>query len=435
MKRPRSWIRWFLLLLLVLVIVEAAALTWVAPYFLIRRLEAATAGALQIGSGLVSFPPAATFLRVRSSANSPYQGVSIQRLALRPQWMSFPNKTLWLKTIELERPFVRFSRTAEGAIQWPLGSSPQRQGARAWTWNPFHSAAWRVRVDSLKLTDGVVEFVDARPSQPFRGALQHVSIELGPVALPPDDQATSLIIRGEAVGSSAEAAPFYCSGWLNPVAGDVEVFCKLEPMGLAAFGPYYDGRIKVRPYQARLSLASQWTSKGRVLDGHIRVEIDRLTEGDVSVRGRTVLDAKRLVQGEAVLRSAFRVVGPMEAPEQWRVEFVPGDPQVRDVLGLLIEHGVRMVRIPAFGRTLHVALVPSGEAAYGEVLAASRAIDEALEVLAPPAPETVPLEPAPVAPEAATEPVVPEMPSAPISPAQPQGAVPPRPAAPSPAAH
>ena len=147
--------------------------------------------------------------------------------------------------------------------------------------------------------------------------------------------------------------------------------------------------MKVRPYEAALKATGQWTAKSNELNGRTRLELEQLSEGDLSIRGSTVLDIKKLIAGgEPRLSGELTFTGPLDRSDEWQVSFVPGDARVQGLLRPLLNRGIGMVRVPFWGRKVAVNIGPATEAMMTLIEAASKEIEEALEILAVPLPET-----------------------------------------------
>lgn len=444
MKRPRFWLRWFALFVILLVLGQYVAFTRLAPAYILRALERALGGSLTIGQARLSPPLIMTLSDVRMANNTPESALTIRKIVVRVRGVSLVSKTLWVESLEIEQPILRISRTDAGTVLWP--SMPSSQGEAA------PPLSWRIQVNSLKVNDGVVEAIDARPDTQFHGLLDHLSFIVGPVSLPPGDLQTSFAIRGEFVGHAGYAAPLFCSGWTDLAARDLQASCQLEPLALATFEPYLHGRAELRVYAATVTSTSQWVAKANDLKSRTQLELGHLTEGDLSIHGRNIIDVKRLGgTGEPRLSGELMLTGPLDTPHEWEGAFVPGDDRTQALIGKLIERGVQIVKIPLGTTKIGVRIAPASKEAMINIEAASREVQEALELLtepqpveAPPAPAE-PAAPVLLSPEAA--PVVPVVPptqessaatpeSPPASPAAPFTALDagaPAPSSPSPA--
>ncbi|MBI3011747.1 MAG: DUF748 domain-containing protein [Candidatus Omnitrophica bacterium] len=423
MRRPPSLLCGFLLLVLLFLVGEYVALTHLAPRYVLQAVQHAAGGEIVAAQARLSFPLTTTLQGLRLVNNTPQSALTIQRAAIWPRWLSLPSRTLWLDAVELDRPILRLTRTHDGAFLWPSIPQAVATGTVRPRWG-FPStrratplpASWQVHIDSIKVVDGVIELVDERSASPFHGVLDHLSLIAGPLTVPlGGSPQASFAIRGQAVGHGGHAAPFYCSGWLNLTARDLQASCRLEPLALAAFEPYYRGPAEVRVYAMTLASTSHWMVRADILSGRIQLELGRLGEGDLSIRGRTVLDVKNLAGGPAPrLSGEITLAGPLDDPRQWHAQFLPGDDQVQQLIKRLLDHGVQMIRVPLWSGEMRISLAPASKAAMANVEAASKAIQEALEILTVPIPEEVPLAPPagePPSGPAAPEPT-PELPAA-----------------------
>ena len=170
--------------------------------------------------------------------------------------------------------------------------------------------------------------------------------------------------------------------------------------------------MRGRPCGTPRQATSQWTSKNNELEARIQLELGNLVEGDVSIRGTTVLDVQQLVPGElAKLTGEIKITGPLDDPSAWQREFVPGDPQVQELVQLFLERGIDVINIPVGKQTMGVDISPATIEAMSDIQAASEQVEAELEILAVPAepvPEAVPAEePGPPAVEPSQEPLPP----------------------------
>lgn len=422
MKRPNFWLRAFLALAIIVVIGEYAALTWLAPRYVVQAIQQAAGGELAVQFARLSFPMTTTLSGLRLLANTPEAALTIQKALIRPRGVSLASRRVWLQTVELDRPFLRLTRTKAGTFIGPKvqsmlaaeapGAEPPASMARALL------RGWDAHLETLQITEGVLEFVDENPANPFHGVLQHVFISLGPVALPRPTSQMSLAIRGEFIGHGGHEAPFYCSGWVDAARRNLEANCQFESLPLAAFEPYFQRSLTLRVYSATLKSTSQWIASANDLEARLQLELNDVSEGDLSIRGRTILDVKRLTNGrdDARLRAELVIQGPLDQPAQWHAQFIPGDEQVQHVIGRLLERGVEVIRMSFLGHWIAIGIAPASQAMMQDFETASKEIAEALEILATPAvPEPAP-EPAAVpavitleSPAAA--PVIPEPPA------------------------
>ena len=392
MKRPTHWLQAALVICLALVVGEFVALEWLAPRYVLQSLERLSGGTLLVQRAHLSFPLTTTLTGVHLASNTAEAAFSIPRVVIRPRWCSIARRTFWLDAVEMERPLLRLTRTADGTILRPAIREPGEPASRI---GSPRSAPWRVHINSLSITDATVEFLDKKPAMPFHGVLDHVSFVIGPVAVasngtglgavPMERAGMSFAIRGMVVGYGGVAAPAYCSGWLDPAVKDLQASCRLEPLPLAAFEPYYHGPSELRVYAVMLTSTSQWSARSNQFTGRVQVELSNLKEGDFSVHGRTIVDVKKMANGqETRLSGVMSVSGPWDNPKAWQAEFLPGDERVQDLVKRLLEHGVTAIKIPLGSQPMRISVAPSTQATMTDIETASREVQEALEILAAP---------------------------------------------------
>jgi hypothetical protein len=392
-------------------------LAWLAPRYVVRMVESAVGGTLQIRHARLSFPLAMEFTGVSSANRSTQSFLVMPRVVIKPRWLSVTSRTVKLDQVIVERPLLRVMRSAAGEMVWPplATQSPLEPTAAP---QPF----WRVQIRSLVIDDGAIEFLDQQIAPAFRGVLHHLSVDLGPLTLPGGGPQTSFAVRGEFVGHSGEAAPLYCSGWAVLTENDFQASCQLQSLALSAFEPYYQqGNVQLRVYSATLKSTSQWLVDANAFEGRVQMELGNLKEGDLSIHGRTVVDVKKLAAGEAPRMTAeLKIAGPLNQPEAWRSEFVPGDTAAQQLVRPLLERGIEMITIPFGGQKIKVSLTLASPSTMTGIEEASKQVEQELEILATPATEPV----APVtAPAEATPPAPTE--GAPPSPVPPPSPAPP----------
>ena len=429
MKHPNTLLRWVFILCVLIVVGQYAVLAWFVPRFVIYALERATGGHLAVRRASLTFPMTTTLEGVRLAQNTDEVAFSVERVVIRPRWASVTGRTLWLDSLDLDGPLVRVSRSRAGTTRWP--AMPQ----------PFLSRAllgvmpWRLLIGSVNVKDGILEFLDRYPAEPFHGALDHISVSVGPVTLPPREAqhlaqaegrslSMSFALHGRVATGQGTTPPWYCSGWVDLTSKDLQASCQVEPLPLAAFEPYFTGRTQLRAYATTLRSTSYWTAQANDLTGRVQLELGHLLEGDLSFRGRTVVDVKKLAGGPE-LRLGGTVVfnGPLDQPGEWDAEFLAGDPQVQLLVRRLFEYGVRLIKVPFGSYMLYVRLAPVTPEMMTDVEAVSREVQEALELLIAPPAEATGATPAPatVTPPPPTPPATPETPGEPAPAAAPAG--------------
>ena len=405
MKRPASWFGAFLLAVLLLVAGAYAALLWAVPHAVKRTVERVLGGELSIGRARLSFPLTITLTEVRLANTIAESACSVQRVVIRPQGIALSTRTVLVDALEIEQPFIRLTRTKSGA--WVRPMVPRPVAAET------GPSAWAVHIDSIKVIDGVVELVDEQLPSPFHGVLDHVSFVVGPVTIPAAQAGMSFAVRARVMGYAGHAAPIYCSGWLDLSLKDLQASCRLEPLALAAFDPYYQGPAQFRVYTTEVTSTSQWWARSNALNARIQLELVNAGEGDLSIHGRTIVDFKKITDGqEHRLSGEVTLSGLLDHPRDWRAEFLPGDDQVKQLVTRLLEHRVQIIKIPVPGGPLRVSIAPAGQLEITDIEAASREVQDALEILALPSLPEAPASPQPALPaEAPVEPIPPAAPS------------------------
>jgi hypothetical protein len=345
---------------------------------------------VQVSRTRLSFPFTTTLTGVRLTNNTESEAFSIQRITVRPRWLSIPRRILWITSIDIENPLVRVTRDERGTTHWPAMRRPFKWEAA------IGLLPWRVHADSLNISGGTIDFVDREPGVPFHGVLDHVSVSFGPVLLPLSEAHRVALAEGRSVSMSyamrgrfssrqGDTAPFYCSGWADLTAKDLQVSCQVEPVPLSAFEPYVRGESQLRAYNVTVQSASHWVAKANQLTGRLQLQLGNLIEGDFSFRGRTIIDVKKLFSAQpGRLIGSVNVSGPLDKPDAWDAEFLAGDPLVQALVERLFEYGVRLIKVPVGHYTLYVRIAPATPEMMTDVEGVSREVQEALELLAGP---------------------------------------------------
>lgn len=430
MRRPHIWLRIVVTACLLFFTAQYVALTLLAPRYVLWVVQYAAGGKLVAERAHLLFPLTTILTGLSLLDNTPSSSFTIQRTTIRPAWLSVPSKTIQLHAVEIQQPTVRLSRMSSGRVLWPALPESVRSSAPPFTSGGLLTIAmpvpsfWQVEVGAIKVADGAVQLVDDLAETVFHGMLDHLSLVAGPVSIPFErTRQTSMALRAEVVGSGGHRAPVYCSGWMDFVNKDLQASCKLEPIELAAFEPYYRGPRDVQVSTATLAATSQWAARGNRLRATIQLTFDHIREGDLSVNGRTIFDMKQAVGADGLrLTGELSLTGVLTHPKHWRVEFLPGDVHTQRLVKRLIGRQVEAVTIPLGFGDLHVSLVPSSQATMTGIATAGREIGEALAILAMPSPEELPaappLEPPPVEPPPAEPPPSSPAPVLPPAPAE-----------------
>ena len=137
---------------MLLLVGQYIALTWLAPRYVVRTLERLSGGKLLVGKVRLSFPLTTTLTGLRLAANTDASALSIQRIVIKPRWCSLPSRTLWLETLEVERPLLRLRRTAAGTILWPKIPESITPASSA-----FHPL-WQVQINAVNVHTSLLRF-------------------------------------------------------------------------------------------------------------------------------------------------------------------------------------------------------------------------------------------------------------------------------------
>ena len=392
MRRPKFWLRNVLCIGLLLVIGQYVLLTWVVPAYGPRLIERIVGDSVTVDAVRLSPPLTTTLTGLRLGSNTSEVALTIQRLIVRPRWLSLASKTLWIEEVVIDQPILRLSRTNSGMLRWPTLSAG---GPVAGDHLPAWLSSWQVDIASVNIENGVVEFVDEKLATPFHGILDHVSLNLGPISgpifTPLSASRMSFALVGQVVGDAGHAAPLYCSGWLDLFAKNLQSSCRLEPLALAAFEPYYHGPPEVRVYATTVSSTSQWSARLNDLTARIQLVLGHLHEGDVSVHGRNIFDVKRLGTGPTnEVSGEITITGMLDHPSAWQAVFLPGDGHMQHLVERLQEAGVKLIRVAFIGHPLYINIAPTNQPIITDVAAATKEVQEALEILAAPVVEEAP---------------------------------------------
>lgn len=374
----RAWWNRLLVSVLLLIVVVHSVWGHLIPSRLLRVLERTVGQTFKIGGVRLDFPLSLVLVDVGLRAGTPDLFAGSRQVVVVPRWISWPKKTVWLSAMKYEGLTIRCRRNWEGKFEAPaavpVAAPPE--------------APWTVIADTVQVVNGTLEFVDEKTPEPFRAALTEVSLMGGPLTLPSGSPRLSLAVQGRFVGHHGHAAPVYCSGWANLEPRNFEISCRLEPLPLAAFEPYYRGPIQVRVYDATVKATVKFTAKANELEGRAQVEVGNLSEADLSFLGKTIADIKTVAgERDRSLAAEVQLSGPVDQPAAWKVQFVAGNEIVQRMLRPLFDRGIENVKIKVGQQTIQVGLTPASEEAKTSIQEASKTVEESLKILAPePAP-------------------------------------------------
>ena len=389
MKRPRFWWRGLILLSTLLVLLQYVTLTWFVPRYLIHWIQRTTGGIVQVNDARVFLPLTTMLAGVSAIQNTSEAALSIERVVLRPRWALVPSPQVWLEVLDMTRPYLRLTRDASG--RWwqgaasgggQAGTEPRALQRRVWPFTAVHLPTDGIHVQSIQVTEGTIELRDRSMTPAFHALIDHLSVVAGPVAIPVDAEYISFAVRGELASEKGASAPFYCSGWVAARKGDLDISCRLEPLELDLFEPYYQGSVLMRVSSAILEGTTRWSAKDNELNARTQLNLTRLRRGALTVRGRNLLDPKYVgPDKETSLRGEFRLTGPLHRPKEWLLELVPGNEPLQQVANRLLDLGIERVTFRWLGQRIGINLIPGSRATMSNIAASSKQIEDALEAL------------------------------------------------------
>lgn len=379
------------------------------PALLERGLRMVAGDALTVGSIRLALPFRVVLSRVSWTPPAPWTAASSEKIVIVPQWISWSRRKIGVARLEIDTPRLRVRRTPAGELTWPFAADASADilpdtalssdtAPVAAPSVPAAPVEWSLRVETVEISDGTLEFVDDRHA--FRGELNRVSFIAGPVTLPLHGDRFSIAVQGRVAGAEAREAPIYCSGWVHLDHHDMDLSCKLEPLPLAAFEPYYEGPLK-RVKDATFTVTSHVTAKDNVLDGKAQLAIANVSEQDLSVVGRTLADLRKVEGEERTLTGELQLSGPMDDPPQWKLQLVPGNEIVQKLIGSLLARRIDAIPFKMGEQLINVELPVETEATQSTIEEASKTVQETLELIAPTLPPPVVEDEAAVAPEGA----------------------------------
>ena len=383
----KAAVRWVLRLLSAFVLLSCLAgaviLAWIIPAYIRLAVESRVGPDYMVRSTQIEPPNRIRIEGIRANSPPSGTGASVQRLWITLTDMDWRNRTIHLDFL-FEKPSIRIRRMPSKEFVSPIQALPAVVPVPG---RPVRRLGWRIQVDHIEMADGTIELVDEWAAGTFRGLLQHLFMAIGPgpggEAQPPLSFAT----RGEIVGVSGHSAPLSCTGWLNWPMADLEGSCRLDPISLHAFGPYLQGtrQIQVRLPDALISGTARWEAQANNLDGRFQVRLDRLTDGDISVRNRPVIDFGELTRANnGKLISEIRVVGQMKQPTGWHWEWVPGTDLVQQRIRSRFDSNTEAITLPLLGQKVDLVLIPIGDDFVQTLWRASEEINQALEIVSTP---------------------------------------------------
>lgn len=424
MRPRRSWLSMLATWLLLLFTIGYVSAAVFGPRWIREQLHRTVGDALTVGTIRLGFPCHLVLCDVNLASTTTGAVTGIRRIRLHPGGLSWSRKTLWIKALVVEGPRVSLRRTDQGTLIGPtLASVALPPSAKPTI--PSHDvwSGWRIVIQTVDLSNGLVEFVDQSAPRPFRGALAHLSLVGGPLTIPLQATPVAMAIQAQVVGDQQHSAPLYCSGWVDVEGANLDTSCQLEPLRLAAFAPYYQQRpLPLRIYDATIQATGRVLAKANVLEGRMQLEIGNLADADLAFLGWAVADIKKLTAASShALTGEIEMSGPLEQPQAWNFQFTPGDEAVRRLMQWLFSRGVEVIPIKVGEQVINVELAPATKESMVNAEATSKTVQESLQMIAPTSqpPETPKGEaPSPAAPAASQEST--EAPASPtVAPTQP----------------
>ena len=391
MKRPTPLSFWILSFLIASV-VGYLSLTGLIPQVMLYVVQKALGRVVTVESAKLLFPFTLELKKVLLRVPGGPVEASIQRMVLRPQSIFWAKRMFWFHTVEIEKPVWRVVRTKEGmwlGSDWflPASSNSERVETGQVFLRPHWSLGlWHIGIMRLSMIEGAIEFIGERPANPFHGLMDHLAIEMGTVTLPSLDSRMTFAIHAQLVAHEGYGAPVYCSGWLDVPGRDLEALCRLEPLALMAFEPYYAGAVQLRVYGTTVESTGRWTARANALEGQLQWVLGNLTEGDLSIRGKTILDVKKLSRMPLPLQLSWQLTmaGLLDHPDELQMTVVPGSSLAQQLMDRWVQHGVHRITFPFFGHPLNIHLAAGSDGMISDVQATSKQVLEALEILTMP---------------------------------------------------
>lgn len=391
----------------------------VAPIWIYDWLQRIPGQPLTIGRLRVAFPATLMLSDVRLVDEHPGALIGASEILISPLWLSWNHRTLWLRKLSVRGLTLHARRTAQGTMLKPVPDMlvPSVQPAEGVAdtgvlvsakWTP-----WRVILRTFELQDGAIEFVDQKNTRPFKGSATRIFLVGGPVSVPFEGQPLTFAVQGVLSGASQHASSWYCSGWVNIHHRRADVSCRLEPLRMAAFEPYYQKPLPQKLYDAQLGARGRLVVKNNEVNGRIQFEIDNFSEADLQSLGKAGDSIRKLAgEGQRTLSGELQLAGSLDKSSEWKWQLVPGNELVQQLMSPVVGRGIEFIKVRIGSVVVPVGLVPATDATKADSEAAKQEVQEALSVIAPraPAEEALPAhEPLPTPPDSPADglPVVP----------------------------
>ena len=397
MRRRFSWLTTVVELVVLITIFYAGISVWLSYWLSLRAHEIAgrtiTVGRIRV------FPPLTVVLDdVQFMQREPMAAIAIPKVVVVPQGVSWADKRVWLKSVELHAPWLRVKRTPEGIVVWRglgLLQAPISKGVAEAAPPPAGEDRWGLAVRSVTVLNGTVQFEDETLAQPFWGSLTDLLLVTGPVLLPPELRRMSVAVQGRLIGHKQLGAPVFCSGWMNLDAKALDVSCELKPLKLGAFQPYYEEE-KIQPgvFNATLGATGHLSAKDNALEGAVQLTIEELSETDIRFLNRAIQAAQNQeghAEVEPRLAGQLQITGLLDAPNQWTYQLAPGNAIVQHLVDPLLHRGVAKIPIKVGEQVINVGLTSATKEDMSNIEEAGKTVQENLKMVAPAPGEMIPV--------------------------------------------
>ncbi len=317
-------------------------------------------------------------------------------------------RRLVVKDFVLNQPRITLQRDADG--QWNLPSLRRSSAVPHGVATTRHH--WDVAIWSARMKEGTILVDDRAVQEGFHAELNACQLDVRQPFLPLHGWRTQVAFSADAKLRSEPAAPIRLTGWVDWPHKDLEGTLTATSLDIGAFEPYLNrGRVTLRLYHALADVTVALAAVHGDFTADAQMNLNHLTEGDVSIKGVTVLNAKGVItdpQQTVSLRVMLR--GPLDQPGAWKRTIAPTGQQT-----------IKFLRPLFAGRKETIILKVMPQVASEQMIehvqeTIKSAADQLKSLFEAPAPTTPP-------PTAPTEPAAPAASTAPAS-VQPNGGEP-----------
>ena len=250
-----------------------------------------------------------------------------RRIILQPSMSAILIGRLIFSRVTIGDLVITLTRTAKGSWNFSAATPPHSATpSRATGVVRRFLSQGKLLVRRLEIVRGSVRFEDRAENPPIAMRIQDLRLVIQAMPMPQHLWAVRVFAEGKLrVRPDGRESPFRVTGWFDPVAKDVEAKFQVNDVELGPLEPYYQGRItKVRAYEGRLTLQGTADALANHLTIKCQAIFSHLTQGGISVLGRTIADvggALNAVQG--ALTTEFVIHGPLDNPIQWTYQLGP----------------------------------------------------------------------------------------------------------------